>query len=72
VVNVVVTQRLGGQPLRRVGAEAVLMLLFVVQFHNASWLCVAPVMVAVGQSQWIATLIEHLLISSSPSTPATS
>jgi hypothetical protein len=48
------------------------MLLFVVQFHNASWLCVAPVMVAVGQSQWIATLIEHLLISSSPSTPATS
>ena len=72
VVNVVVTQRLGGKPLRRVGAEAVLMLLFVVQFHNASWLCVAPVIVAVGQSQWIATLIEHLLISSSPSTPATS
>jgi len=71
-VNVIVTQRLGGQPLRRVGAEVVLMVLFVVQFHSELWLCVAPAAVAVGQSQWIATLIDHLLISSSPSSRATS
>jgi hypothetical protein len=68
-VNVIVTRRLGGQPLRRVGAEVVLMALFVAQFHAEIWLCVAPVIVAVGESQWIATLIEHLLTSSSPSTP---
>lgn len=71
-VNAVVTKRLGGQPLRRVGAEAVLMVVFVVQFHAEAWLCVAPVIVAVGQSQWITTLIDHLLISSSPSSPAAS
>lgn len=67
-VNAVVTRRLGGQPLRRVGAEAVLMVLFVAQFHAEVWLCVAPVIVAVGQSRWIATLIDHLLSSSSTST----
>ncbi len=71
-VNAVVTRRLGGQPLRRVGAEVVLMVLFVAQFHAEAWLCVAPVIVAVGESQWIATLIDHLLSSSKPSTPATS
>jgi hypothetical protein len=70
-VNALVTKRLGGQPLRRVGAEVVLMVLFVVQFHAEAWLCVAPVIVAVGQSQWIATLIEHI-VNSSPSSPAAS
>jgi hypothetical protein len=72
VVNVVVTQRLGGKPLRRVGTEVVLMALFVAQFHAEMWLCVAPVIVAVGQSQWVTTLIDHLLISSSPSSTVTS
>jgi hypothetical protein len=67
VVNAMVTRRLGGQPLRRVGAEAILMVIFIAQFHNEVWLCVAPVIVAVGQSQWIATLIDYLL-NSSPST----
>jgi Protein of unknown function (DUF2510) len=71
-VNAVVTKRLGGQPLRRVGAEAVLMVLFVAEFHAEAWLCVAPVIVAVGQSQWITTLIDHLLISSPPSSPVAS
>lgn len=70
-VNAVVTRRLGGKPLRRAGAEVVLMVLFVAQFHAEVWLCVAPVIVAVGESQWIATLIDHLLSSSKPSTPAT-
>jgi hypothetical protein len=65
-VNVVITKRLGGQPLRRVGAEAILMILFVAQFHAEPWLCLAPVVVAVGQSQWTATLIDYLLISSAP------
>ena len=69
-VNALVTRRLGGQPLRRVGTEAVLMILFVAQFHAEVWLCVAPAMVALGQSQWIATFIDQLLTS--PSTPATS
>jgi hypothetical protein len=72
MVNVVVTQRLGGKPLRRVGAEVVLMALFIAQFHADTWLCVAPVIVAAGQSQWVATLIDHLLISSSPSSPIAS
>jgi hypothetical protein len=71
-VNAIVTTRLGGKPLRRVGAEAVLMALFVAQFHAEAWLCVAPAIVAVGESQWITTLIDHLLISSSPSSPAAS
>jgi hypothetical protein len=71
-VNAIVTTRLGGKPFRRVGAEAILMLLFVLQFHDEAWLCVAPAIVAVGESQWITTLIDHLLISSSPSTPAAS
>ncbi|HEY5010115.1 MAG TPA: hypothetical protein VIH73_03100, partial [Acidimicrobiales bacterium] len=71
-VNAIVTTRLGGKPLRRVGAEAVLMVLFVAQFHAEAWLCVAPAIVAVGESQWITTLIEHLLVSSSPSSPAAS
>jgi hypothetical protein len=71
-VNAVVTKRLGGQPLRRVGAEVVLMVLFAVQFHAEAWLCVAPVIVAVGQSQWIATFIEQIVNSPSPSSPAAS
>jgi hypothetical protein len=72
VVNAIVTTRLGGKPLRRVGAEAIVMALFVAQFHAEAWLCVAPAIVAVGESQWITTLIDHLLISSSPSSPAAS
>jgi hypothetical protein len=71
MVNVVVTQRLGGRPLRRVGAEVVLMALFIAQFHADTWLCVAPVIVAAGQSQWVTTLIDHLL-TSSPSSPIAS
>jgi hypothetical protein len=72
MVNVVVTQRLGGRPLRRVGAEVVLMALFIAQFHADTWLCVAPVIVAAGQSQWVTTLIDHLLTSSPPSSPIAS
>jgi hypothetical protein len=48
------------------------MALFIAQFHADTWLCVAPVIVAAGQSQWVTTLIDHLLTSSSPSSPIAS
>lgn len=67
MVNALVTKRLNGQPLRRVGAEVLLIVLFILEFHTEPWLCVAPMIVAVGQSSWITTLIDHLVNSSSPS-----
>jgi hypothetical protein len=66
VVLSVVTRRLGGRPVQRVGADVLLLVLFVVQFHNEMWLCIAPVILAVGESTWVAALIEKLL--SAPST----
>lgn len=71
VVLSVVTRRLGGRPLQRVGADVLLLVLFVVQFRHETWLCVAPVILAVGESTWVAALIEKLLSSpSATSTPA--
>jgi hypothetical protein len=66
MVNALVTKRLNGQPFRRVGAEALLIVLFILEFHMEPWLCVAPMIVAVGQSSWITTLIDHLVSSASP------
>ena len=67
----VVTRRLGGRPLQRVGADVFLLVLFVVQFHHEMWLCVAPVILAVGESTWVAALIEKLLSApSATSSPA--
>ena len=60
MVNALVTRRLGGRPGRRVASESVLIALFIVQFHVQPWLCVAPVIVAVGQSSWTSSLIEQL------------
>lgn len=68
MVNALVTKRLNGQPFRRVGAEAFLMVLFILEYHVESWLCVAPMIVAVGQTSWITTLIDHLVDSASPTT----
>ena len=59
-VNALVTRRLGGRPVRRVLSETVLLVLFVAQFHVQPWLGVAPMVVAVGQSQWTSTLIDQL------------
>jgi hypothetical protein len=71
VVLSVVTRRLGGRPLRRVGADVFLLVLFVVQFHQEMWLCIAPVILAVGESSWVAALIEKLLSApSATSSPA--
>jgi hypothetical protein len=66
----VVTRRLGGRPIQRVGADVFLLVLFVVQYHNEMWLCVAPVILAVGESTWVTALIEKLLSSPTTSTPA--
>jgi hypothetical protein len=68
VVLTLVTRRLGGRPVQRVGADVLLMLLFVLQFHNEMWLCIAPVILAVGESRWIAALIEKLLSAPSATT----
>ena len=71
VVLSVVTRRLGGRPLQRVGADVFLLVLFVVQFHHEMWLCVAPVILTVGESTWVAALIEKLLSApSATSSPA--
>ncbi len=63
-VNAIVTKRLGGRPLRRTVSESVLMALFISQFHAEPWLAIAPVVVAVGQSQWTARLVDNLMTSS--------
>jgi hypothetical protein len=70
VVLSLVTRRLGGRPLQRVGADVLLLVLFVLQFHNEVWLCIAPVLLAVGESRWVAALIEKLL--SAPSATSSS
>jgi Protein of unknown function (DUF2510) len=70
-VLTVVTRRLGGRPVQRVGADVFLFGLFVLQFHNQMWLCIAPVILAVGESAWVTALIEKLLSApSATSAPA--
>lgn len=69
VVNALITQRLGGRPLQRVGAEVVLLMLFVDRFHVQPWLCIAPVIAAVGQLVWTSSLIDQLSGSASLAPP---
>ncbi len=66
----IVTRRLGGRPLQRVGADVFLLVIFVLQYHHEMWLCVAPVILAVGESTWVAALIEKLM--NAPSVTSTS
>ena len=48
-----------------------LLVIFVLQYHHEMWLCVAPVILAVGESTWVAALIEKLMNAPSvTSTPA--
>ena len=61
VVNAQLTQRLGTSPTRRVVADSVLLVLFVVQFHQDAWLGIAPVLVALSQSFWVRTFLEQAL-----------
>ena len=61
VVNAQLTQRLGTSPTRRVVADSVLLVLFVMQFHHDAWLGVAPVLVALSQSFWVRTFLEQTL-----------
>jgi hypothetical protein len=69
VVNILVTRRLGGRPLQRVAAEAVLLILFVARFHAQPWLCIAPAIAAVGQLAWTSSLIDQLSGSASLAPP---
>ncbi|HUY43537.1 MAG TPA: DUF2510 domain-containing protein [Acidimicrobiales bacterium] len=61
VVNAQLTQRLGTSPTRRVVADSVLLVLFVMQFHQDPWLGIAPVLVALSQSFWVRTFLEQTL-----------
>ncbi len=72
VVNALVTQRLGGRPGRRVASESILIAIFIAQFHVQPWLCIAPAIVAVGQSSWTTSLIEHLSGPATGSSPGAS
>lgn len=60
IVNALITRRLGGRPLQRVGAETIFVVLYVLQFHEQPWLCIAPVVAAIGQFSWTSSLIDQL------------
>jgi hypothetical protein len=71
VVNAQLAQRLGASSTRRVVSDAVLLLIFVLQFHQDPWLGVAPVLVALGQSLWLRTYLEQILGGTRSSSHAT-
>ncbi|HQT99480.1 MAG TPA: DUF2510 domain-containing protein [Acidimicrobiales bacterium] len=71
VVNAQLTQRLGSSPTRRVVADSVLLVLFVMQFHHDVWLGVAPVLVALSQSFWVRAFLEQNLGTTKTSSRAT-
>lgn len=71
VVNAQLTQRLGTSPTRRVLADSVLLVLFVMQFHHDAWLAIAPVLVALSQSFWVRTFLEQTLGTVKDSSSAT-
>ena len=55
-----VTQRLGGQPVRRVVAEVVLMVLFIVRFRYEPWLAIGPALLAIGLGKSTEVLLDQL------------
>jgi len=60
-----VTKRLGGQPVRRVTAETVLIALFIAQFRSQPWLCVGPMLLAMGAGRSTEALVDQLLATAS-------
>ena len=66
VVSGWVTRRLGGQPMRRVVSEIILIALFVAQFRTQPWLAVAPVLLALGAGRSTEALVDQLVSSASP------
>ena len=63
-----VTQRLGGQPVRRVVTEVVLIVLFIVRFRYEPWLAVGPALLAIGLGKSTEVLLDQLAgPSTSPS-----
>jgi hypothetical protein len=71
-VNALITRRLGGRPLQRVSAEIILLALFAARFHAQPWLCIAPVIAAVGQLGWTTSLIQQLSGTATVSPPVVS
>ena len=63
-----VTERLGGQPVRRAVTETVLLVLFISQFRSQPWLAIAPVLLAIGLGRSSEALVDQLVGRSSPST----
>jgi len=60
-VEALVSGRLSDRsPLPRVTTDAVLLALFVVGAHNAPWLAAGLGIVALGQLQWTAALLDQL------------
>lgn len=60
-VDALVTVRLSAKSAtRRVLADLVLLGLFVIEAHSQPWLAVALVVVAFGQLQWTAALVDEL------------
>lgn len=60
-VETLVTVRLSANSaIRRVLADVVLLALFVVEAHSQPWLALALVVVAFGQLQWTAALLDDL------------
>lgn len=60
-----VTKRLGGQPTRRVAADAILLALFIGQFRSQPWLAIAPVMLALGAGRSTESLVHQLVANAS-------
>ncbi|NNN01136.1 MAG: DUF2510 domain-containing protein [Acidimicrobiaceae bacterium] len=65
-VSVWVTRRLGGQPVRRVVSEAILLALFIGQFRSQSWLVAAPVLLALSATRSTEALVDQLVAPATP------
>ncbi len=70
VVDVLASRRLGRPSSLRVAAEVALLVVFCLSAHVDAWLGVAPVIVALGQTLWLRTLVGQLTVST-PSPPTT-
>jgi hypothetical protein len=60
-VEALVSARLSARSAtRRVIADVVLLLLFIVEAHSAPWLTLGLIVVTLGQLQWTAALLDDL------------
>lgn len=63
VVNVELSRRLGLNPIRRVAADAVLLVVFVVSFRHDALVGIAPALVALSQSFWLQAVLDGSPVS---------